>query len=62
LNGIGLVKTIKAELPDTHVVVFTICKCEELIVAAMRAGASGYVVKADSGSDLLSTLQSLSAA
>src|SRR4051794_36471598 len=56
LHGIDLILALKRELPATHVLVYTIHRSEELVDEAMRAGASGYVVKGDQSSDLLAAL------
>ncbi|MFL6845706.1 MAG: response regulator transcription factor [Allosphingosinicella sp.] len=56
LRGVDLILALKRELPRTHVLVYTIHRSEELVDEAMRAGASGYVVKGDQSSDLLAAL------
>ena len=55
-NGIDLILALKHELPRAHVLIYTIYRSEELVREAMRAGASGYVVKGDQSSDLLAAL------
>jgi DNA-binding NarL/FixJ family response regulator len=56
LNGIDLTRAIKRERPATRVLIYAMHKSEELIREALRAGASGYVVKENQSGDLLSAL------
>jgi DNA-binding NarL/FixJ family response regulator len=44
-SGIEATRTLTAELPDLAVLVVTMHDDEDTVVAAMRAGARGYVVK-----------------
>src|SRR5258706_8390380 len=45
LNGIDATAVIKAESPDTHVLIVSMHSEEEFVIRALRAGASGYLVK-----------------
>jgi len=45
LNGIDATAQIVAELPDVRVLILSMHSSEEFIRRAVRAGASGYVVK-----------------
>jgi DNA-binding NarL/FixJ family response regulator len=56
LNGIDLTLAIKRERPGTRVLIYTMRKSEELAERALRAGASGYVVKGNQSGELLSAL------
>lgn len=56
LNGIELIGAIKRQSPTTHVLIYTMFRSENMVDAALRAGASGYVVKGDQTSDLLAAL------
>jgi len=58
LHGIDLVRSIKRELPEAQVLIFTMYRSEKLVREALRAGASSYVVKGDPSFDLLAALQS----
>jgi DNA-binding NarL/FixJ family response regulator len=45
LNGIDALVRIKKDFPDTKVLIVSMHSDEEYIVQALRAGASGYVLK-----------------
>ncbi len=45
LNGISAIKDIKRRFPPTKIVALTVHKTEEYILAALEAGADGYVLK-----------------
>ena len=44
-DGVGATRAIKAVVPDTHVVLLTSNADEDVLVAAIEAGASGFVTK-----------------
>jgi len=45
LNGIDATAVIKAETPETNVIIVSMHSAEEFVHRALRAGASGYLVK-----------------
>ena len=45
MDGIEATRLLRERLPDTQVVMLTMHADEDLIVKAVRAGASGYLVK-----------------
>ena len=45
LNGIEATEALLAEMPDAKVLILSMHAAEEFVRRAMRAGASGYVVK-----------------
>jgi DNA-binding NarL/FixJ family response regulator len=45
MDGVVAIERIRAELPDTHVLVLTTYADEEYIMAGIRAGARGYLLK-----------------
>jgi DNA-binding NarL/FixJ family response regulator len=45
LNGIDATAIIKADSPETHVLIVSMHSEEEFVLRALRAGASGYLVK-----------------
>ncbi|HUQ29521.1 MAG TPA: response regulator transcription factor [Usitatibacter sp.] len=45
LNGIDATEAMMAEMPDVKVLILSMHAAEEFVRRAMRAGASGYVVK-----------------
>jgi DNA-binding NarL/FixJ family response regulator len=56
IDEIELVRAIKRERPATRVLIYTMRSSDEAAARALRAGASDYVVKGDSGHELLSAL------
>jgi NarL family two-component system response regulator LiaR len=45
LDGIALTQRIRAEVPQTHVVIVTMIDLQEEVVAALAAGADAYCLK-----------------
>ncbi|HSR65203.1 MAG TPA: response regulator transcription factor [Xanthomonadaceae bacterium] len=61
LNGLEVVRRLREALPHTRVLVLTMHGEDEYVLQAVRAGASGYLVKDSAASELLSALRSLHA-
>ena len=59
LNGIEVLRRVREALPDTRVLVLTMHQEDEYVQQAVRAGASGYLVKDSAASELLAAVQSL---
>jgi DNA-binding NarL/FixJ family response regulator len=60
-SGIDATREILAASPDTHVLVMTMATEDDAVVAAMRAGARGYVVKGAGRSDLVHAVSTVAA-
>lgn len=45
MDGVNALGRIAREMPDVKIVVFTVLDCDDLAIAALRAGASGFVSK-----------------
>jgi DNA-binding NarL/FixJ family response regulator len=58
-TGIEACREIRAELPDTRVVILTSFPDEEAVLAAIVAGASGYLLKQIRARDLVSALETV---
>jgi DNA-binding NarL/FixJ family response regulator len=58
-SGIELCRDLRALAPDARVLVLTSQDDEETIVAAMHAGAVGYVLKQVEGTSLLSAVRTI---
>ncbi len=58
-TGIEACRDIRAEMPDTRVVMLTSYPDEEAVMAAILAGASGYLLKQIRGRDLVAALESV---
>lgn len=53
LSGIEAARLIKAELPQTQILMLTMHESDEYFFRALEAGASGYVVKKATTQDLI---------
>jgi DNA-binding NarL/FixJ family response regulator len=58
-SGIEACRDIRSELPDTRVVILTSYPEEEAVLAAILAGANGYLLKQIRGRDLVSALEAV---
>ena len=56
MNGIEAAKQIRQQLPNTKILFCTEHCSPDIAEEALRAGAGGYLVKSDAGSDLLSAV------
>jgi DNA-binding NarL/FixJ family response regulator len=52
-NGTESIQRIKSRYPDIKILVLTVHKTEEYVHAALKAGASGYILKDDTGDELI---------
>ncbi|MFE1833428.1 response regulator [Streptomyces sviceus] len=59
LDGITAAEQIRTALPGTHVLILTMCDRDEYAYAALRAGASGFLVKDAPAAELLVALRSV---
>src|SRR4030088_3460729 len=59
-SGIDAARKIAAACPATRIVMLTVSEDEDDLMAAMKAGASGYVLKGVSASDLARVVRSVS--
>jgi DNA-binding NarL/FixJ family response regulator len=60
-SGIEACRDIRADLPDTRVVILTSYPDEEAVIAAIIAGASGYLLKQVRARDLVTALETVGA-
>ena len=58
-SGIEACREIRAELPETRVVILTSYPDEEAVFSAIVAGASGYLLKQVRGRDLVAALEAV---
>lgn len=61
LSGIEVVRRLHEALPQTRVLVLTMHQEDEYVLQAVRAGASGYLVKDSAATELLAAVRSLQA-
>ncbi|MEM7115712.1 MAG: response regulator transcription factor [Chloroflexota bacterium] len=57
LNGIHATRHIQAALPETKIVVLTTYDGDEWVFDAIRAGASGYLLKDASGEEIITAVR-----
>jgi DNA-binding NarL/FixJ family response regulator len=53
MNGMEAIKEIKRQSPETKILVLTVHKAEEYILATFRAGANGYLLKDSTHAELV---------
>lgn len=58
-NGIDCVRDLKTQLPETNFLMCTIYEEDEKIFNALRAGASGYILKKTTPSKMLEAIKEL---
>jgi DNA-binding NarL/FixJ family response regulator len=61
LNGIEVVRRLREAVPSARVLVLTMHQEDEYVLQAVRAGASGYLVKDSAASELLAAVRNLHA-
>jgi two-component system response regulator NreC len=59
VSGLELTARVKRAVPDTHVLVVTMYEREDYLFEALRAGASGYVLKGADIQDLLTAVRTV---
>jgi two-component system response regulator NreC len=58
-SGVETTRKLKASWPDTHVLILTVHEDSSLLHEAMRAGASGYIVKRAVESELVDAVRAV---
>ncbi|NVM22604.1 MAG: response regulator transcription factor [Desulfobacterales bacterium] len=58
-SGMDAIKEIKRLCPETKILALTVHKAEEYVLAALQAGADGYVLKDATHAELLIALRSV---
>jgi DNA-binding NarL/FixJ family response regulator len=61
MHGIQAIEAIREEWPDARIIVLTTYKGDAQALAALRAGASGYLLKSMLRKDLLDTIRAVHA-
>lgn len=59
VNGVEAARQIKARLPDTEILIFTMHDTDNLVRDALEAGARGFLLKSDAKQLLMSAVESL---
>jgi DNA-binding NarL/FixJ family response regulator len=60
MNGAEVTRQIRARLPNTEVLIFTMHDSDALIAEVLHAGARAFLLKADASHYLISAVESLS--
>ncbi len=58
-NGVDCTFQLKAQLPDTQFMIFTVHEDSDQIFNALKAGASGYLLKRTSPDEILAAIRDL---
>jgi len=58
-NGVDAIREIKNRCPETKVVALTVHKAEEYVLAALEAGADGYVLKDATRPELMMAIETV---
>jgi len=59
MNGIEAIREIRKQVPGTRIVVLTVHKTEEYVLAALQAGVDGYILKDATHSELLTAIKTV---
>ena len=59
INGIEVTRQIRARLPKTEVLIFTVYNDEAVITQVLQAGARGYLLKSDANRELIAAIETL---
>jgi DNA-binding NarL/FixJ family response regulator len=59
INGLEVVRKVRAQRPDTEFLIFTLHDNQVLIEQALKAGVRGYLLKSDPSRDLIAAVAAL---
>ena len=59
INGIEVTRQIRARLPKTEVLIFTVHDDEAVITQLLQAGARGFLFKSDANRELIAAIEAL---
>jgi DNA-binding NarL/FixJ family response regulator len=59
MNGLDILKKLKVEQPDLHVLILSIHSEEQYAVRVLKAGASGYLTKASAPEELIKAIMKI---
>ena len=58
-GGIDVIRIVKANYPDIHILILTMHEDESHFIASIKAGASGYVPKKAADSELIAAIRAV---
>ncbi len=59
MDGVDMIHAIKKEFPHTRIIALTVHRTEEYVLATLKAGADGYVLKEASYDELLMAIRNV---
>jgi DNA-binding NarL/FixJ family response regulator len=59
LNGFEVARRIREHIPQLRIVFFSTDCSKQMVEAALRLGADGFIVKSDAGTDLVPALEAV---
>lgn len=61
MSGIDVTRAVKAELPEVEILIFTIFDEEDKVLEAVKAGASGYLLKGTTADKMIEAIKEVKA-
>ncbi|MBL8916713.1 MAG: response regulator transcription factor [Archangium sp.] len=61
MSGIDVTRAVKAELPEVEILIFTIFDEEDKVLEAVKAGASGYLLKGTTADKMVEAIKEVRA-
>lgn len=59
MSGVDLIKKAKEEMPSLEIMAHTVFEDREMVFSAIKAGASGYILKGSSPREVIESIHSL---
>jgi two-component system response regulator NreC len=57
MDGLAVIRKLKPDFPELHILILTLHEDEALVKEAIKAGASGYILKRAAEAELISAIQ-----
>jgi two-component system response regulator NreC len=57
MDGLSVIRKLKPDFPELHILILTLHEDEALVKEAIKAGASGYILKRAAETELISAIQ-----
>jgi two-component system, NarL family, response regulator len=59
MSGVDLIKRAKEEIPSLEIMAHTVFEAREMVFSAIKAGASGYILKGSSPREIIESIHEL---